>query len=230
MTPSKVGNPHPPDAECEPEPARRQPRASAKLRPAVPPTPKPAPISNESDQPKEWRDWAGPKRVASFRLPDEMLDEVTPPERSSGSRSGTSLSPASPACSASQPTKSPHLLTARHRPCVRGDRCCYGASVFDRSRLRCRRLVLVRCGFADSASDREQAAGDGRCAASATVTFSGGRWLSCSYSLSAGEEGLAEGVWLRGHLPCRRSRPRRSRGRVRAGPRGSRGSRSTNGA
>jgi len=65
-----------PDAEREAEPARRQPRASAKLRPAVPPTPKPAPISSESDQPKEWRDWAGPKRVASFRLPDELLDEV----------------------------------------------------------------------------------------------------------------------------------------------------------
>jgi hypothetical protein len=66
----------PPDAEREPEPARRKPRASAKLRPAVSPTPKPAPVSNESDQPKEWRDWAGPKRVASFRLPDELLDEV----------------------------------------------------------------------------------------------------------------------------------------------------------
>lgn len=33
--------------------------------------------SAAEDEPEEWRDWSGPTRVASFRLPDELLEELT---------------------------------------------------------------------------------------------------------------------------------------------------------
>jgi hypothetical protein len=73
--------PPPPEPEHHPEPApRRRPRATTKPRTAVSPapqsTPTPDPIDSHQPEANEWRDWAGPKRVASFRLPDELLDEI----------------------------------------------------------------------------------------------------------------------------------------------------------
>ncbi len=60
-----------PPAPAAPVAQRRRPR------PAAPRPRTDAPQGSTSASAGEWRDWSGASRVASFRLPDEILIELT---------------------------------------------------------------------------------------------------------------------------------------------------------
>ncbi len=62
----------PAPAPAPPVAHRRRPRPAAP-RPRTDATPKGTPSTPAG----EWRDWSGASRVASFRLPDEILIELT---------------------------------------------------------------------------------------------------------------------------------------------------------
>ena len=61
--------------------AEEEPIREGAERKPVPSTPAAAPGSRHADEPETtetglWREWGGGSRVASYRLPDELLDEL----------------------------------------------------------------------------------------------------------------------------------------------------------
>jgi hypothetical protein len=76
-----IDDPLAPAERPEPAASPRTPVVAKKTSAADPPSPRRRPLRMEESQPAParggaWRSWSGPTRVASYRLPDELLAEL----------------------------------------------------------------------------------------------------------------------------------------------------------